>query len=395
VYFYPSGLPIGASALLLAKKIDDLGSKYNLDSLYLVAHSMGGLVTRSALVDFGYEYLPYVKLFVSISTPWGGEETARSAVNHNVLMVPAWKDMVPDSRFLNHIFSKSIPDRIEYYLLFSHKGRGASFRGNTDGAVTLASQLDSGAQKESLRTVGFDEDHDSILCSKEMADQLNAIFRDVDQRAGKRPERTPVTVILKHPDEASLPRQMYLWLLPEDSNERDSVITLTPKPSDKIVVMVAPGAYQAGLVAPGFVSSPQTVSLTAATGKNAETSFNLRPDGQIYGYIGSALANDEIHTGTDQQPTENIRIERIRLEGNHISRVMDSTHYANEGIYRAWIKNEDYLDKSTNSYVFFNLPAGDYTLEIQAEGYELYQGRYHVVPGQLEPTKALRLTPKI
>ena len=47
---------------------------------------------------------------------------------------------------------------------------------NTDGTITLKSQLDKNAQKEALQVHGFDENHVSILSNKEALAKYNEIL---------------------------------------------------------------------------------------------------------------------------------------------------------------------------------------------------------------------------
>jgi len=56
--------------------------RYKFKELYITSHSMGGLVVRSFLVNFG-NLFPFVTHFISISTPWGGEQLAEMGVKYS------------------------------------------------------------------------------------------------------------------------------------------------------------------------------------------------------------------------------------------------------------------------------------------------------------------------
>jgi pimeloyl-ACP methyl ester carboxylesterase len=75
-FYYPSGARIQGMSYLLLWKLENLKFKYNFEQLYITAHSMGGLVARSFIIDYGTHF-PYVKLFVSLATPWGGSRDGR------------------------------------------------------------------------------------------------------------------------------------------------------------------------------------------------------------------------------------------------------------------------------------------------------------------------------
>ena len=120
-YYYPSGASIKSMADLLFWKIFNLQSKYQFKEIYLVAHSMGGLVVRSFLVDYGQQF-PSITKFISISTPWSGDNLSEYGVKYSPGVIPAWKDMGPQSDFAQSIYRKKLPAAIDYYLFFGHKG---------------------------------------------------------------------------------------------------------------------------------------------------------------------------------------------------------------------------------------------------------------------------------
>lgn len=178
-YYYPSGAPVGPMADLLMWKLYNLQARHGFRRLHLVAHSTGGLVARTFLARHGTGF-PYVKLFVSISTPWGGESLAALGVHGLPASVPVWHDLQPGSRFMLTLFERKLPPGTEYYLLFGHRRGGAAFRPNNDGTVTLASQLAPAAQAEARMVFGYDETHDSILYAAPVRAQLNALLAAAD-----------------------------------------------------------------------------------------------------------------------------------------------------------------------------------------------------------------------
>lgn len=64
--------------------------------------------------------------------------------------------------------------------MFSHRG-GYSFLsdGNTDGVVSLRSQLPIHIQENAALVIGYDEGHVSILNSEEVLRKLNEILDSV------------------------------------------------------------------------------------------------------------------------------------------------------------------------------------------------------------------------
>jgi len=116
-YYYPSGNSINSMSHLLLWKLENLQLKYKFKELYITAHSMGGLVVRSFLVNHGH-YFPLVTNFISISTPWGGEKLAESGVKYSPAVIPAWIDMQSDGEFITSLFKKKMPPGVKHYLFF-------------------------------------------------------------------------------------------------------------------------------------------------------------------------------------------------------------------------------------------------------------------------------------
>ncbi len=180
-YYYPSGFRLDLIGNALNNTVSELHEIYHFKNLYIFAHSMGGLVSRSFMMKNIYQDgNNYIKLFVSVSTPWNGHPATQKGVKNAPEAVPSWHDMVPDSDFIQSIFSKNIPSDIAYHLFFTVRGDYSLFMANNDGTVEISSQLDMRAQNDAERLYGYDEDHDSILTSSGFIDQFNEILNNSD-----------------------------------------------------------------------------------------------------------------------------------------------------------------------------------------------------------------------
>jgi pimeloyl-ACP methyl ester carboxylesterase len=192
VYFYPTGADLDAIAEHLSQLISKLRVRYDFKQLHVVGYSMGGLVSR-AFIEKYYESTGRtdVDLFISISTPWGGDDLAALAVNHVPVVVHSWEDVASGSAFLTGLFytdsqhpqvRRSLRGRLAYYLVFTYQRNSLRPGVSGDGVVTLASQLRLEAQDEAARTFGFDEDHASVLSSPLVAATLNELFAEMNKR---------------------------------------------------------------------------------------------------------------------------------------------------------------------------------------------------------------------
>ena len=178
--YYPTAPHLDQLARGLVRAMAALQVKYRFSRLILVAHSMGGLVTRAAL-NYAIENastgrVVQVPAFVTISTPWNGHSGAAKGVKYSPTVAPSWEEMSPGSSFLTRLPQTALASECEYTLLFSYRGGGILGGEANDGTVTVSSELAMPIQRQAARVMGFDEDHTSILESREVAAQLNAIL---------------------------------------------------------------------------------------------------------------------------------------------------------------------------------------------------------------------------
>ena len=180
---YPSGLRLGLLGEFLEKYLAELQVKHRFNRLFIVAHSMGGLVSRCA-VNLQVENRPsvFIRLLVTLSTPWQGHPTAAYGVDQSPLIIPSWYDMVPESPFLKKLRATKLPPSVEFDLFFGYRGEESTGGELSDGAVLLSSVLDRDIQEAAAKVYGFDEDHSSILESPAVIQRLNELLAKTAQR---------------------------------------------------------------------------------------------------------------------------------------------------------------------------------------------------------------------
>ncbi len=180
IYRYPSGMRLNRAGRSLALLLKYLHDEYQPDDIYVTAHSVGGLVSRSAILQAkqgaASELYESIKLFVSFSTPWNGHGGAAMGVEWSPVVVPAWLDIQPESDFLNELQAES---DIPHHLFFGFATNGKmTMLYSHDSVVSVSSQLSLWIQNRSCRVYGYDLDHVGILNDEVVAENYYEILNN-------------------------------------------------------------------------------------------------------------------------------------------------------------------------------------------------------------------------
>jgi len=385
-FYYPSGTRIQSMAYLLSWKLGNLQIKYHFDHLYITAHSMGGLVARSFIMDHG----SVVPVFVSLATPWGGVKMAEYGAKQSPAVIPSWIDVKPDSAFIQSLYRKKMPETVNFYMFYGHRGSRNPFRSNNDGTIALASLLDSRPQSEARMNYAFNEDHASIIHSKAVLNQYNAIINGFDQQNNAVSQQSGGYLKLhfsyKYPSEQVRP-QPALVLQPVGKKLAETIVNLNVRDSGRILGPFPAGNYLASfgaLAAAGETYVPVTIRNNATS----ELSYVLTPDNILSGYVTKALEPEDCVAG---MPGETITMQSITLKGEGIHRKLQI--FKDEDVVSAdqFIQRIDTYHKG--NFIFFGLTPGEYTLFIHAQGYRLIKKRCFVKAGNQAGHMYIRLTP--
>ena len=179
-FYYPSGLPLDRTGAILAQVIGRLaaGPDFKLQRLVVVAHSMGGLVARSALNRLSAQSKPsYLETYISLSTPYGGHDAALAGVERAPEAIPSWYDLAPGSPYLSTLAASPLPADLPFFLIFGYRNPGRLQIGpSSDGVVTIRSELDLTVHRQATRSYGFDETHTGILEDPQVRQLVNELI---------------------------------------------------------------------------------------------------------------------------------------------------------------------------------------------------------------------------
>ena len=384
-FYYPTGARIDSMAYLLLWKLSNLQTKYQFNKIYLTAHSMGGLVARDFIINYSGHF-PYVKLFISLSTPWGGDKMAEYGVRQSPAVIPSWIDMQPDGDLIKSLYRQKMPEDINFYMFYGHRGSRNPFRSNNDGTITLSSLLDHRPQAEAKMNYGFNEDHATILFSKEVLAQYNALLDEYDEKQSTSLRRSGGYLKIHFSynyDFNDVRPNPTLILRPIEKTDTDMVIILSNDDNGKTLGPFPSGKYLANMVIMAGKPEQKYVPLSIESNRTKELNFDFIPDGVIRGCVSAPLKPEDKYIGMPdykyRPEDKKIKIKSITLKGNGIDRALVP-------IEGEEINNFDYLisryDVCYNTcFGFFGLPAGDYKLAIKAKGYRPIVKSYSVTPG--------------
>ncbi|MEN6320025.1 MAG: alpha/beta hydrolase [Syntrophaceae bacterium] len=178
-YYYPSGLRLEKLGYLLAHSIVVMNSmeKYQIERMVVVAHSMGGLVARAAIDNLCKKGRPpYLKMYISMSSPYGGVEDANKGLRSAPVVIPSWYDVATESPFLKHIYQQDLPPDVPFHMFFGYRNQSGI---SSDGVITVRSQLDSRVHLKAVKTYGFDTTHVGILNDEAVKRELYRLLDSV------------------------------------------------------------------------------------------------------------------------------------------------------------------------------------------------------------------------
>ena len=187
-FYYPSGGDLDQLAEFF-HRIFLSGTVIKQDQMpmIIVAHSMGGLIIREALNKYDNSKSEnIVNLLITIASPLGGHPAAASGEKHGLIVLPAWRDLNPESRFIKELFRKPLPKTIEHQLIYAYDNPDTlKISKNSDGVVPLSSQLRMEAQQQATGQLGFESSHTGILKNEEM---IRHVFERMDSVKNYYPE---------------------------------------------------------------------------------------------------------------------------------------------------------------------------------------------------------------
>lgn len=174
VLYYPSGFQLDVVSNYLLSSLNQLKSEYGFSDIHLIAHSMGGLMSRSFLMDHQKKKAKFdISLYMTINSPLNGLDSARTGVNSSPIVIASWRDLATNSDYIKKVHNWHIPKHLEYHLIFSYLPDEEG-----DGVVPMTSQLSLSLQDEATKIYGFQAGHAGVLKEDEFVVLFNKILSE-------------------------------------------------------------------------------------------------------------------------------------------------------------------------------------------------------------------------
>ena len=185
-YQYPSGANLSLISKHLSQLVTQVNLRCKIEAVAFVAHSMGGLVTRGAILDHWDRVGHWgVVGFLAIATPWGGMDAARwleSAPEHaRAIMPPAFANVATGSDFIDGLFfveggaRRRLPPHVRFEMVLGYQRNGGRLGPSGDHVVPMRSAARAEPLEEAAKVYPLDETHTSLLRSA----QTRAILRQI------------------------------------------------------------------------------------------------------------------------------------------------------------------------------------------------------------------------
>ncbi|CAK1918906.1 lipase family alpha/beta hydrolase [Vibrio crassostreae] len=182
VFNYPSGLSLALNSKGLNNLLHTVVSEYKNQQLHVVAHSMGGLIVTNSIRQCRIGQLcDFISSVTTISSPFGGVESAKQGVEYSLVVMPAWVDLNPEGKFIADLFIDNNKIQIPHFLAFGYNSGELFNTSSNDGVISLSSQLSRPAQLNAEQILGYDENHLSILDNDDLFEDLSEFWLRAEQ----------------------------------------------------------------------------------------------------------------------------------------------------------------------------------------------------------------------
>lgn len=176
LYHYPSSFPLEYTSYILKVVLDELMHRYELPRVDVVAHSMGGLVSKGLIYQADETLREKMHVFVSLASPYGGHSAAAAGLKWSPVIAPVWWAMAPGSRYLTTIDGADLTNGPDHHLIYTYSQETGGPREDDDGVVSVESQLADSAQNNAAAIYGVADNHVGVMHNACVRDLVESIL---------------------------------------------------------------------------------------------------------------------------------------------------------------------------------------------------------------------------
>jgi len=178
LFYYPSGFPLEFTSGYLNAALDELVRRDQIPQLDIIAHSMGGLISKGMLAQANEALRKRLRLFISIASPFGGHASAGIGTKWSPVVAPVWWAMVPGSDYLQTIDALDLSQGPIHHLIFAFSRTADGKSVGDDGVATVKSQLAGSAQLNAAAIYGIADNHKGVTENACTTALVTAILQD-------------------------------------------------------------------------------------------------------------------------------------------------------------------------------------------------------------------------
>lgn len=176
LFHYPSSFPLEHTSYALTESLDELLRRYELSRVDVMAHSMGGLVSKGMIYQADASLREKMHTFVSLASPYGGHSGAAAGLKWSPVIAPVWWAMAPGSSYLTTIDTVDLTNGPEHHLVYTYSQETGGPREEDDGVVSVESQLAESARKNAAAIYGVADNHVGVMHNACVHDLVGSIL---------------------------------------------------------------------------------------------------------------------------------------------------------------------------------------------------------------------------
>ncbi len=178
LFHYPSSFPLEYTSYIFTEALDELIRRHELPQIDVMAHSMGGLVSKGMIYQADEKLRDRISTFVTVASPFGGHSAAALGITWAPVTAPVWWAMAPGSTYLKTIDSVDLTHGPKHHLIYSYSHERGGEREEDDGVVTVESQLIESARRNATAVYGIADSHTGVIDNPCTLGLLQSILKD-------------------------------------------------------------------------------------------------------------------------------------------------------------------------------------------------------------------------